>query len=686
VDVWVLNRSPSTFQVSQSKLLETFDLRNDRLGLGDRIQRNPGFEIANENPKLVILGKPGAGKTTFLKHLAVDWGKGQFQPDLITVLIEFRQIQAEQWHLIEAISKGLGLSDGHQITAIKKQIEELKRKIVAPEQAQQKNKQIKGLQKQLDHFPLQVLLTEGKLLVLMDGLDEVPTNALRGEVQRQLCTVTEEYPKNRFVLTCRTQIITSIPIGFASVEVADFSPEQVQQFVKNWFMANGKPNPEAAGQWKTLSNLANKNPPLKELTTTPVLLSLMCLVLHDEGEIPSEINGLYKKGIKLLLSKWNEAKQINGWQVGSKTYRRLSIRQKEKLLIEIAGWKFDNPKNFVLFEQEEIVDYIGEFLQRTVLYKKIFKSLQVIGSKTTDSEENIAVLKSIEAQHGLLIERADGLWSFSHLTFQEYFTIQWLTQLSPEELTKTISNPQRQDIVKQLIKSQQPADRLLRLIKQAIDRLIAHEAIANQFLTWVLQKAQSIQARYKLAAIKAFYFALALNRSRTLVLNRAHALDRALDFDLDFDLDLDLDLDFDLALDLTLDHTLVLALDPALDRALDRSLDRSLDRALDCARTLDRMSTSKLVDELEELRAALPTDSRQVLQWWKTRGMQWTRKLRQVMIEQRNIGHEWRFTDVQKKQLQNYYQANKILVELMNIEGAISDDVRAEIEDTLLLP
>jgi len=285
-----------------------------------------------------------------------------------------------------------------------------------------------------------------------------------------------------------------------------------------------------------------------------------------------------------------------------------------------------------------------------------------------------------------LIERADGLWSFSHLTFQEYFTIQWLTQLSPEELTKTISNPQRQDIVKQLIKSQQPADRLLRLIKQAIDRLIAHEAIANQFLTWVLQKAQSIQARYKLAAIKAFYFALALNRSRTLVLNRAHALDRALDFDLDFDLDLDLDLDFDLALDLTLDHTLVLALDPALDRALDRSLDRSLDRALDCARTLDRMSTSKLVDELEELRAALPTDSRQVLQWWKTRGMQWTRKLRQVMIEQRNIGHEWRFTDVQKKQLQNYYQANKILVELMNIEGAISDDVRAEIEDTLLLP
>ena len=35
-----------------------------------------------------------------------------------------------------------------------------------------------------------------------------------------------------------------------------------------------------------------------------------------------------------------------------------------------------------------------------------------------DSE---AVLKSIEAQHGLLVERARGIYSFSHLTFQEYF-------------------------------------------------------------------------------------------------------------------------------------------------------------------------------------------------------------------------------------------------------------------------
>jgi predicted NACHT family NTPase len=42
-----------------------------------------------------------------------------------------------------------------------------------------------------------------------------------------------------------------------------------------------------------------------------------------------------------------------------------------------------------------------------------------------DSE---AVLKSIEAQHGLLVERARGIYSFSHLTFQEYFTAKQITR------------------------------------------------------------------------------------------------------------------------------------------------------------------------------------------------------------------------------------------------------------------
>lgn len=689
VDVWLLNRSPRTFQVSQDKLLQAFDLRNDRLGLGDRIRRKRGFEVAQAHAKLLILGKPGAGKTTFLKHLAVNWCSSEFQSDLIAILIELRQIRDQQWGLQNALEREL---------------------------------------EPLEQQQVETLLRQGNLLILMDGLDEISTKELRRNVQGQLLQFAEKYPNNRFILTCRTQIIESIPVGFTSVEVADFDAEQVKQFVENWFKASCQSSAEAEQPWTKFNTIVDRNPALRELTVTPVLLSLMCLVFHDEGEIPSDIAGLYQRGIKLLLSKWNNTKPIDGWEVGSETYRQLSVKQKEALLIEIAARKFENPENFVLFKQKEIAAQITKFLQ------------------LPHSQEGIAVLRAIEAQHGLLIERADELWSFSHLTFQEHFTVQWLTQLPTEQLAATISNQPWQEVIKQLVKSQQPADRLLRLIKQAIDLLIANQAELQRFLIWVLQKSESIQADYKRVAIRAFYFAhahtfaydlaLDLAYARALALDLDHdlALARALALDLDRDLALvyNLDLAYDLArthararaltlgralaldcalnldrararaltLDLDLAHALVRALALALDlaRALDLAhartlaldLARTLDLALDLARTLALTRYPEIAKQLEQLRATLSLVSLEnwhnFQQWWQANGSQWTEQLRQVMIEHRNIGHDWQFDQTQKQQLQRYYDANKFLVELMKIQRAVSDHVRTELEDTLLLP
>jgi len=64
----------------------------------------------------------------------------------------------------------------------------------------------------------------------------------------------------------------------------------------------------------------------------------------------------------------------------------------------------------------------------------------------------------------------------------------------------------------------------------------------------------------------------------------------------------------------------------------------------------------------------------------------WTEKLRATMIQHRNIGYDWQFTDAQKKLLKQYYDANKLLVDCLNSDCYVSREVRQEIEDTLLLP
>jgi len=447
--------------------------------------------------------------------------------------------------------------------------------------------------------------------------------------------------------------------------VAEFKDEQVESFVRNWFRASGQTKEVIEQQWQAFSDATEHNSALKELTVTPVLLSLVCWVFQDSEELPSQAALLYREGIRLLLEKWNDRKEIDEWEIGKEVYRELSIDQKEALLIEIAARKFENPGNFVLFEQRDLAEQIANFL------------------KLTNAREGEAVLKAIEAQHGLLVERADELWSFSHFTFQEYFTIQWLTKLSPEQLAKKIANSQWQEVVKQLVKSQ-PADRLLQLIKRVIDYSVSQDAKSQEFLTWAQEKSGAVSASYKAAAIRAFYFALALDLDLALALDLDRALAR--------NPDLALDLDRARVLDRALDH----ALDP--DLALARTLDHALDPDLALARTLahahdldpDLDLDPTLLNQVQQLMTQLlknfSEQNWEFRRWWARNGQAWIEELRQVMIEHRNIGHDWQFTTAQKQTLQHYYDANKFLVELLEQGGAVSKSVRQEIEDNLLLP
>nr|WP_322710562.1 hypothetical protein [Nostoc sp. ChiSLP03a]MDZ8211668.1 hypothetical protein [Nostoc sp. ChiSLP03a] len=71
---------------------------------------------------------------------------------------------------------------------------------------------------------------------------------------------------------------------------------------------------------------------------------------------------------------------------------------------------------------------------------------------------------------------------------------------------------------------------------------------------------------------------------------------------------------------------------------------------------------------------------------WKSNNQTWVKRLRKAMIEYRNIGHDWQFTKPQKQLLEEYYNANELLIDCLNSECYVSREVRQEIEDTLLLP
>jgi ATP:cob(I)alamin adenosyltransferase len=92
------------------------------------------------------------------------------------------------------------------------------------------------------------------------------------------------------------------------------------------------------------------------------------------------------------------------------------------------------------------------------------------------------------------------------------------------------------------------------------------------------------------------------------------------------------------------------------------------------------------LDDEEAVIEFLETEFSIFVDWIRSDGKKWKEQLRRLMIQYRNIGHDWQFNDEQKELLEQYYDANFLLVECLNSDCYVSREVRQEIEETLLLP
>lgn len=218
---------------------------------------------------------------------------------------------------------------------------------------------------------------------------------------------------------------------------------------------------------------------------------------------------------------------------------------------------------------------------------------------------------------------------------------------------------------------------LLELIKQHIDRLVTSDEQLQEFLIWLEHKSLSVKAGYKPAAIRAFYLTLVLldNSSLTYNLTLSFAIDPRLASHLAPDL----------AIDLTLNRALSLShafpLDSALDRVLALNFAPLDDQNLAC-----NLEIQQALQHLKEQIPA-PDTSEGFQEWWNANdGQTWAEKLRAVMLECRNIGHQWQFSEHQKEVLKQYYTANQLLVDCLKSECEVSPTVRDRILETLLLP
>jgi predicted NACHT family NTPase len=621
-------------------------------------ERVPGLEAVERCRKMVVLGKPGAGKTTFLKRIATQCNAGTFHAELVPICVPLKQF---------AETKGRsGL-----LTYVVNQWAEC---------------QVKEAEDKAER-----LLHEGRGLVLLDGLDEV-LKAESARIIKEIRQFAERFHNNLYVLTCRIATHEFKFDPFTEVEIADFDDQQIAVFVTKWFELKSPERTEAF-----LRKLQD-SPRIGELATNPLLLTLLCLNFEESGYFADSRAALYKDGLHVLLKGWDAKRQIERDQM----YRQLTPDRKEDLLSQLAYQTFEQGQ--YIFGEEVAKQHIGQYIAN------------LPGAGTNASQLDIdseAVLKSIEGQHGLLVSRAQGIYSFSHLTFQEYFTARTIAaRCSPyvaedatlQGLIQQVTDKRWREIFLLVAEMLPSADCFLKLMKRHIDGLVGQEETLQQFLGWAQEKAASVNTSYKSAAVRALYmYCTRIYYIHDLVDYVARSLDRTLDFDLNYSTDLRIDhalnnalnLESSLALDLFLTQTLEFA-EQSLVFYLNQSSALDYDYYnLDLSYVLNHILSlnldPKFCQTLQDLKAQFQlSDSEEDFSafkiWWNAQGQGWVEALWSAMIQYRNIGYDWSFTSVQDELLEQYLKANLLLINCLNSNCYVSRSVRAEIEDKLLLP
>ena len=440
-------------------------------------EKHPGIVIANEKQYLMVLGGPGAGKSTFLRKVGLEalrtfyYLRAEYGYRLIPVLLELKRFEAgdgdiDITKLIELIATEFEICGFPEAKAF-----------------------------------TQNALTQGNLLVLLDGLDEVPSANL-GKVLQTIRDFVDRYDENRFIASCRVAASgyrNDAFRRFSDVTMADFDDEQIQQFVRSWFSsAQDVERNTAARCWEALQK--PENIASKELAHTPLLLIYLCLVYDRSPQFPNSRSRLYKKALRILLEEWAVETGI----LRDDIYEGLSVQQEEILLSKIA---YRGTKDYRLFfSKRELSAQIKDFL-----------SSNLNAPKHLDSE---AVLSAIEVQQGILVERAEDTYSFSHLTLQEYLTAQYLVDNNKEEalIERRFADNYWREIfllLPGLLPSRARADRFLLATEARVNTCIQTPELQT-LLKWVntVTVSSRINENYPSKRIGAVVFILIFSLTR----------------------------------------------------------------------------------------------------------------------------------------------------------------------------
>jgi predicted NACHT family NTPase len=337
---------------------------------------------------LIILGGPGAGKTTTVKKICQSLlFEDKIKNYSFPILINLRDLSSKQT-IYSKLKDILGIQ-----ILLKNEGEKTQTLI------EDKELRIKYVNSYLDNL---------KAIVILDGLDEVNPLKIR-KLGQEIKSLILNLRNSLVIVTSRSASYDLDIDNSIEYELCNLNKSQISEFVHKWF------NNEEYAE-KFLLEISKSK--FYDFSLKPISLAHLCAIYERTKKFYDKPKSIYKKLVRILIEEWDEQRDI--------------IRE----------------SNYSDFDNERKFDFLSHLAyDLTIRFdKKIYfeddlkdSFLNINESFCLPKNQCAKVVREVEAHTGILIQSSYDTFEFVHKSMQEYLAAEHIVKM-PEIPNKLLHN------------------------------------------------------------------------------------------------------------------------------------------------------------------------------------------------------------------------------------------------------
>jgi formylglycine-generating enzyme required for sulfatase activity len=364
-------------------------------------------------PNLIVAGEPGSGKTLFLKWVALALVAAHVGKAATARRLGFRPpYPTPVWiRLRDVVDRGTDLESYIREHFAKAGV---------------------------DGGILDDAMQHGRLVFLIDGLDEVPDEKSlqessssarrrgRESIARELIELIQTKDNCRFIVSSRPYGLSDESIKALSavriVTLGGFDYPDVREYLQRWLTVTNtsrRPNADVDGAAESLFSHIRRNERLAGLAVSPLFLAMMAAVAASrEGTLPDDDLDLFDEFTNQLAAYWDTSDERDPHAIDP-AYGSVNLSVKREIFEQLA------------FQLHYDVRAPGAFATHTQLSNLVLLVLGESDARAKDDLWRDALVAGLVGRSGLLRQRNEGPFAapefeMQHLTLQEFLCGRWV--------------------------------------------------------------------------------------------------------------------------------------------------------------------------------------------------------------------------------------------------------------------